>query len=102
MTEAALQKSGLTPAQARFVELERRREEAKQFFKDLAEATQAVADEIGVGGFFQDDQGIVYKIVTPKGRWVEFESIGYERTKRDGEAKGSLSIKEAREMGFEV
>lgn len=92
----------MTPSQARFVELERQLETVKKFKEELNGALQAVADEIGVDSYFQADDGIVYKVVVPKGQWVEFRTVGFERTKRNGEAKGSLSVKEAREQGFTV
>ena len=92
----------MTELQNKFVELEKQRTIHKQFFEDLTKATQAVADELGVNGMFQAEDGVVYKIVTPAGRWIQFETISYVRTKREGEQKGSLSIKEAKEAGFEV
>jgi len=90
----------MTRKQERFVELELERTRHKEYFAELQEATQAVADEIGVNSYFEDDYGTVYKVVSPKGRWVDFESIGYLRTKREEEIKGSLSAKEAKEAGF--
>lgn len=92
----------MTEAQKKFVDLEKRKDEYKQWLQELQEATQAVTDELGVGGYFQDDKGTVYKMVVPNGRWVAFETISYVRTKREGEAKGSLSVTEAREHGFEI
>ncbi len=92
----------MTPTQVRFVELEKQKEEFKKLLTELDEVNQAVADEIGIGNYFQDDEGVVYKIVVPSGRWVKFESISYVRTKREGEDKGTLSVKEAKEAGFEV
>lgn len=89
----------MTDTQKRFVELERQR---KQFLDDFDAALKAVAEEAGVGNYFQDDQGVVYKIVTPEGRWVRFDAVSYVRTKRDGESKGTLSAKEATEAGFEM
>ena len=90
----------MTPTQSRFVELERKKDEIKQYFEELTEATKALATEIGVGSFFQDDQGIVYKVVEPDGRFVHFDKISYVRTKRPHEKRGDLSMKEAEEAGF--
>jgi hypothetical protein len=92
----------MTEAQQKFVALEKRKEEVKKFFEELAAATEAVAKEIGVNGYFQDQEGTVYKIVIPEGRFVAFDKIGYERTRRQGERQGSLSLKEAKEQGFVV
>lgn len=89
----------MTEAQRRFVALERER---KRFQEDFEEAFQAVTQEVGPGGYFQDDQKIVYKITVPEGRWVKYEAVSYVRTKRGDEERGTLSAKEAREAGFEV
>jgi hypothetical protein len=59
--------------------------------------------EIGEGTFFQDPNDmVVYKITKPKGTYVEFKEITYNRTKKLDEKKGSLSKKEAQEMGFDL
>jgi hypothetical protein len=92
----------LTEAQKRFVLLDRRKAEYKQFLEDLKAATEAVVAEIGVGGFFQDEEGIVYQTAEPDGRFVYYERVIINRTRREGEAKGSLSMKTAREAGFAV
>jgi len=92
----------LTKTQKRFVELELKKQEYKEFFEELKEATQAVADEIGVGGMFQDDDATVYQIVIPEGKWVHFDNIGYQRTRRGEEKRGDLSLKKARDNGFEI
>ena len=65
-------------------------------------ALGAVAGEVGMDGYFQDDEQVVYKITCPTGRWVKFDTVSYLRTKRNGEDKGTLSAKEAKEAGFEV
>jgi len=92
----------MTQTQRKFVALEKMRVDWKQYLVELDEMTQAVANEIGIGSYFGDDEGVVYKVVVPGGRWVAYETIGYVRTKRGDEAKGSLSAKEAKEAGYEV
>jgi hypothetical protein len=92
----------MTPAMQKFVELERKKEEVKKYFEDLQVALEAVIAEVGIGGYFQDEQGIVYKTTVPDGRFVKFDRVGYDRTKREGEARGSLSVKEAEGAGFKV
>ncbi|NVM33970.1 MAG: hypothetical protein HWN81_00140 [Candidatus Lokiarchaeota archaeon] len=92
----------MTDAQKQFIELEKKKNEIKKYFEELAEATQAVADELGVDGHFQDDEGTVYQIVIPTGRFVAFDKIGYQRTRREGEKKGDLSLTKARELGYVV
>jgi len=93
----------MTETQARFVALERKKEEVKKYFEELQAATEAVVAEIGVNGYFQDESdGTVFKMVNPDGKFVKFERLSYERTKREGELRGSLSVKEAKEAGFTV
>jgi hypothetical protein len=92
----------MTEAQVRFVQLERKKDEIKKYYQDLAEATEALVKESGVGSYFMDDQGIVYGIIAPEGKFVPYEKYGYVRTKRPNEARGTLSIKEAQERGFPV
>jgi len=92
----------LTDAEKKFVELEKEKQEHKLFFEELQLATQAVAEESGVGKMFQDEDGTVYEIVIPEGKFVHFDKIGYNRTRRAEEKRGDLSLKKARENGFEV
>lgn len=92
----------MTEAQVKFIALEKKKEEIKKYFDELTAATEAVAKEIGIGGMFQDAEGTVYHIVIPDGRFVHFDKIGYERTRRAGEKQGSLALKTARERGFVV
>lgn len=86
----------------RFLELEKRKTEIKKYYEELTEATEAVAKEVGIGGFFQDAEGVVYGIVIPDGKFINYERISYVRTKRPGETRGSLSVKEAEANGFTV
>lgn len=87
----------MTPSQEMFVALEKSR---KAFLDDFDAALQAVAAEVGTDGYFQDSEGVVYKIICPAGRWVKFDAVSYVRTKRNGESQGTLSIKEAVAAGF--
>ena len=90
----------MTEAQKRFVELERKKEEIKKYFDELNAAVEAVAKEIGINSFFQDNHGVVYKVVIPEGKFVHFEKISYVRTRRPHEKRGDLSMKEAEAAGF--
>lgn len=92
----------MTEAQKKFVALEKKKDEVKKYYEELAEATQTVIKEVGLDGYFQDSEGTVYKMVVPDGRYVAFDKVGYERTRRAGEKSGSLSLKEAKEKGFVV
>ena len=92
----------LTEAQKRFVELDRRKAEYKQFLEEYKAAVAALFAEMGVGAFFRDDEGVVYQTAEAEGRFVYYEPHVVNRTRREGEAKGSLSMKAAREAGFQV
>jgi hypothetical protein len=92
----------MTPAQLKFIALEKKKEEVKQYFNQLQAAIAEVAAEIGIGGHFQDQDGIVYKIVEPEGKFVHFEKISYVRTKRPHETRGDLSVKEATSYGYQI
>lgn len=90
----------MSTAKQRFLELEKRKEEVKQYFEKLQQAVRDVSAEVGINGYFQDEEGTVYKIVEPEGKFVHFEKISYTRTKRPNEKRGDLSMKEAEEAGF--
>jgi hypothetical protein len=92
----------MTEAQKRFVLLEKRKDEVKRYFEELNEAIKAVAAEVGINGYFQDDEGTVYKIIEPEGKFVTFDKLSYIRTRRVHEKRGDLSLKEAEEAGFKV
>ena len=92
----------MTPAQRNFVELEKRKEQVKSYFESLKKAVDEVAKEVGINGFFQDEEGTVYKVVEPEGRFVNYERISYKRTRRLNEERGDLSIKDAEAAGFVV
>lgn len=85
-----------------FLELEKQKELAKQIYKKLNEATEALAEEIGIGGHFQDAEGTVYQIVEPAGTFIEYHKVSYERTKRGEEKRGTLSVKRAKELGYDI
>lgn len=91
----------LSPAAQRFIELEKKKAEVKQYFEDLRLATEELVKEQGVGSYFQDpSDGTVFKLVIPEGKFVQFEKYGYVRTRRKDEKRGDLSLKEAKEAGF--
>lgn len=92
----------MTDLQKKFVELERKKEEVKKYFDELSAATAALVKETGVGSYFQDEQGIVYKVVVPDGKFVSFDKFGVIRTKRPHERAGDLSMKEAEAAGYRL
>jgi hypothetical protein len=92
----------MTPTQKKFVELEKQKVKVKEYFENLKKAVDEIAEEVGVGGFFQDEEGTVYKVVEPEGRYINYEKLSYKRTRRVGEERGDLSIKDAEAAGFTV
>lgn len=44
---------------------------------------------------------MVYEVAPCDGKFVYFEPVVVNRTRRADEAKGSLSVKRAQELGFE-
>ena len=92
----------MTENQRKFVELEKQKEQVKLYFENLKNAVEAVKAEVGLNGYFQDQDGTVYKIVEPDGKWVTYDKTSYVRTRRVDEKRGDLSIKEAEAAGFNV
>lgn len=92
----------LTAKQQRFVELEKRKEEVRKYYEELQASIVDLISEYGLNSYFQDDQGTVYKLIECDGKFVKFDRFTYCRTKRPGEERGTLSIKEAREHGFQI
>lgn len=92
----------MTEAQKKLVELDIRKQEIDKYYEELEAAIKEVHGELGMDGMFQAEDGVVYQIVKPAGRFVEYRDIGFIRTKREGERAGSLSVKKAEEAGFKV
>jgi poly-beta-hydroxyalkanoate depolymerase len=92
----------LTELHLKLIELDRKKAEVKKFYEDYANALEELTKEFGVGHHFQDDQGIVYQIVEQDGKWVTFDRLAVDRTKRPNEDRGSLSVKKAKELGYSV
>lgn len=89
-------------SELRLIQLELQKDDVKKFYEDYKAAVAAVVAEHGLNHYFQDADGIVYKTVEPDGRFVQFDKLAVVRTRRAGEKAGSLSLKEAKEAGFEV
>lgn len=94
----------MTENQKKFVSLEKRKEEFKLFQEELAQAIEAVKAEVGLNGMFQDEEGTVYKIVEPDGKYIYFDKLSYLRTRRLSEERSPLplAIKEAEAAGYNV
>jgi predicted metal-dependent phosphotriesterase family hydrolase len=87
--------------QEELIELSKQYEAGKEAMKILKQKMLAVMTQIGVGNHFQDPaDNTVFQIVKPTGTFISFDDLGYERTKRTGEVKGSMSMKKAQELGY--
>lgn len=94
----------MTSSEQTLVDLFKKKEEHKAA---IAEINKQIDAEFALGGhkyneMFQDEEGTVYKFVRPDGTFIKFTDLDYVRTRRNGETKGSLSMKEAEAAGFHV
>jgi len=85
------------------IQISKELEEIKSQMKLKQAVLDSVLEDLGTGAMFQDpSDGVVFKIIQPKGAFVSYKTIGYDRTKRGEEKRGSLSAKEAKENGFSL
>ena len=91
----------LTDEQKKFIEVSKKVENLKNELKEAGAEIENLLTTIGVGKAFQDpEDGTVFEVVVPKGTFVNFKPVDYERTKRAGETRGTLSMARAKELGF--
>jgi hypothetical protein len=93
---------GLTPAQLRFIELDKKKAEYKKFIEEYNQAVKDLVTEVGVGAHFQDSEGTVYQTAICEGKYISFDRFEVQRTRRAGEKAGSLALKTAKELGYTV
>jgi len=98
MTEENKEIMTIEQAQEKLVELSFKKDELKKQYEELNEQLENVLTILGLGNYFKDKDGTVYKVVVPKGSFVSFKHIDFVRTKRGMEKIGSLSQKEAKEL----
>ena len=85
----------------RFFELVNQIDLLKEQLKPLQKELDEYLETAALNRLFQDEKTkIVYRVVEQNGTWVEFKRRTYQRTRKVGEAKGSISIKEAKDAGF--
>lgn len=92
----------MTEAQRRFVDLDKKKPAYKEFMEEYQNAVNALKEEMGLSGHFQDPEGIVYQVEECLGKFTHFYKYEVKRTKRNGERAGSLSMKKAGELGYSV
>lgn len=92
----------MTDLQRKFIELDKKKKEYKEFLELYNEVINSLKEEIGIGSHFQDEEGTVYQIHECEGKFIPFNKYEVKRTRREGERSGSLSLSKARELGYEV
>lgn len=100
MEEKELQKryTEIEDVQKRLAELSYKKDELKKQYEELNTELEHILNILGVGHFFEDVEGTVYKVVVPKGTFTAFKHIDFVHTRRGMEKIGSLSQKEAKEL----
>jgi hypothetical protein len=88
--------------QQKLAELDVKKEEARKVFEEIQETLKELHSLTGLNYMFQDTTGTVFKVIKPEGRFVHYEELGYVRTRKPGETRGTLSLKEAKDAGFTV
>lgn len=86
----------------RYLELEAKKAAVAKYYEEIGDLIQEIANTLGVDSSFQDSEGIVYHIATREWKPVRMEAFTINRTKREGEARASLSLVKAKELGWEV
>jgi len=85
----------------KFFELSQEYEQLKDKLEVVRKEMEEALVQIGYETYFQDPNTlVVYKVVMPRGQFVPFTKISYERTTLPGETRGTLSKKEAESKGF--
>jgi hypothetical protein len=87
--------------QQKFLALAKRKEDLTRQLKQVNTELAETMRQLPIGEMFQDPaDGVVYQTIYPTGTFVEYKNIDYIRTRKEGETKGSLSMKEAQAAGF--
>lgn len=88
----------MTTLQQKLFALTKESESLRAQLKANRAQLEEVLKELGTDTYHKNDEtGTVYKIVEPSGTFIEFRKIDYVRTALVGEARGTLSKKEAEE-----
>ena len=96
----------MTDNQSKLIQLSKQyeilREQMKEVSEGLNEATAAIAQESGIGTFFQDTDGTVFRVAKATGTYIAYKDLIYERTRRHPKEKPGISLKDARDAGDDV
>jgi hypothetical protein len=89
------------PAVREYIALDRvYAETVKPLLEKMSELKADIAARYKIGTHFQDTDGTVFEIDAQEWKSVRMETFAINRTRREGEAKGSLSEKRAKELGY--
>jgi hypothetical protein len=80
------------------LKVEAMKKEMADLYKKLEESLKL----LGIGHMFQSEDGTVFRVSKPAGVFTPYRDIDYDRTRREGEKSGSLSLTDARAAGYEV
>jgi hypothetical protein len=91
----------MNEVQTKFLEVSKYYEQLKDKLDLAREELEGLLKHMPLNSYYQDPATMaVYKIVKPKGTFVQYRDVDYVRTALEGEVKGSLSKKEVEEQGF--
>ena len=89
--------------ESNFLEAAKKVEQLKEELDVAYQALNSSMVELGLNTYVQDSETkLVYKVVKPGGKFMKFSDIDYVRTAKEGERSGSLSKKEAEQVGFDL
>lgn len=90
-----------TDTQQEFIRLVKEKETLEKQIRRVNFIMTDIMKQLPMGEMFQEPEtGVVYQIIIPAGRYMEYRTIDYIRTRKSGEKIGTLSIKAAEEAGF--
>lgn len=96
----------MTDNQNRLIQISKKyealRDAMKEVSAELTEVTALVAQETGLGTFFQDVDGTVFRVAKATGTYIAYKELTYERTRRHPKEKPGISLKDARDAGYDV
>lgn len=91
-----------------FLKLEDAAEQAKIVLKEYENSVESLVEFVGIDKYFQSPKGDVYKVGLLEGKWVPFNRYNAKSTRavwdpfNSKRKQRSLSLKEAREAGYDV
>lgn len=85
-----------------FIRADKALESAKKIYGHYDDAVANLSRIMKIGDHFQDDEGIVYQLTPQEWVKVKVKPVIVNRTRREGERTGDLSMTSARDLGYEV